>query len=129
MESTSRVLSSRRHLGDQPRATTKNGRGPSVAAGAGAEAAALIVESAITRTLAAAATDAADAYEVDGNTTAEVQVVCRRRRAADLLHKYESVDETNLLPSHPVQQAARETFIETEALHYGRKKKKKSLVV
>lgn len=84
---------------------------------AGAEAAALIVESAITRTLAAAATDAADVYEVDDNITAEVQVVCRRRRAADLLHKYESVDETNLFPSHLVQQAAQETFIEIKALH------------
>jgi len=84
---------------------------------AGAEAAALIVESAITRKLAAAATDAADVYEVDDNTTAEVQVVCRRRRAADLLHKYESVDETNLFPSRLVQQAARETFNETKALH------------
>jgi len=84
---------------------------------AGAEAAALIVESATIRTLAAAATDAADVYEVDDNITAEVQVVCRRRRAADLLHKYESVDEANLFPSHLVQQAAQETFIEIKALH------------
>ena len=89
---------------------------------AGAEAAALIVESAITRTLAAAATVVADAYEVDDNTTVEVQVVCRRRRAADLLHKYESVDETNLFPSRLVQQAARETCIEIKALQKGRKK-------
>lgn len=84
---------------------------------AGAEAAALIVESAITRTLAAAATDAADVYAVDDNTTAEVQAVCRTRRAADLLHRYESVDETNLFPSRLVQRAARETFIEIKALH------------
>lgn len=84
---------------------------------AGAEAAALIVESAITRTLAAAATDAADVYAVDDNTTAEVQVVCKRRPAADLLHRYESVDETNLFPSRLVQRAARETFIEIKALH------------
>lgn len=82
-----------------------------------AEAAALIVELAITRTLAAAATVAADVYAVDDNTTAEVQVVCSRRRAADLLHKYESVDETNLSPSRLVQQATRETFIEIKALH------------
>jgi len=84
---------------------------------AGAEAAALIVESGQTRTLAAAATDAADVYEVDDNTTAEVQVVCRRRRVADLFHKHESVHETNLFPSRLVQQAARETFIEIKALH------------
>lgn len=76
-----------------------------------AEAAALIVESTITRKLAAAATDAAGVYAVDGNTTVEVQVVCSRRRAADLLHKYESVGETNLFPSRLVQQATRETFI------------------
>lgn len=84
---------------------------------AGAEAAALTVESAITRTLAAAATDAADVHAVDDNTTAEVQVVCRRRRAADRLHRYESADETNLFPSRLVQRAARETFIEIKALH------------
>lgn len=80
-------------------------------------AAALIVESAITRTLAAAATDAADVNAVDGNITAEAQVVCSRRRAADLLHKYDWVDETNLFPSRLVRQVARETFIEINALH------------
>lgn len=83
----------------------------------GAEAAALIVGLAIIRTLAAAATVAADVYAVDGNTIAEVRVVCSTRRAADLLHKYESVDETNLFPSRLVQLATRGTFIEIKALH------------
>jgi hypothetical protein len=93
----------------------KTGQGPSVAEGA--EAAALIVESAIIRTLAAAATDAADVNAADGNIIAEAQVVYSRCRAADLLHKYDCVDETNLFPSRLVRQVARETFIEVNALH------------
>ena len=82
----------------------------------GAEAAALTVESEITRTLAAAATDAADVNAVDDNTGAAAQAVCSRRRA-DLRHKHDCVDETNLFPSRLVQQVARGTSIQTDALH------------
>lgn len=114
MESMSTGVRSRCHSGDQPQATTKTGRGPSGAEEAGVVE--LTEGSATTRTLVAAATDAADVTAFEGHKIAEVQLVYRTGQAAALLlPKYDCVDETNLLPSRSVLVAARETFIETNA--------------
>lgn len=97
------------------------GRGPSGAEEAGVVE--LTEGSTTTRTLVAAATDAADVTAFDGNIIAEVQLVYSTGQAAALLlPKYDCVDETNLLPSRLVQQVARETFIQTNALYQCGKK-------
>jgi hypothetical protein len=78
---------------------------------------------ATTRTPVAASTDAADVTAFDGNTAVQAGLAhSTGQAAARLLPKCDCVDETNLLPSHLVQEVARETFTDTDALYRQGKK-------